>query len=213
VPIKEQSQRVPGKNFRKINGISLYKNLLYKLNNIKVFVDTDSQVIIDEIKKDKKLKNIIPYKRKEIFLGHEVSVCDLIENFIKEKNIENKSICQLHVTSPFIETSTLMSAYNKINEGFDSVVSCNSYQNRLWRKEKYGYCPVNHNPLKLEQTQDLSVYYEENSLFYIFNSDLFLKTKSRVGLNPYFFINNFPENIDIDTEDDWRLVEAIAQSQ
>jgi len=63
--------------------------------------------------------------------------------------------------------------------------------------------------MKLEQTQDLPVYYEENSLFYIFNSDYFLKTNARVGINPYFYVNNYPENIDIDTEDDWKLVESL----
>ena len=95
----------------------------------------------------------------------------------------------------------------------DSVVACNKYQNRLWRKEKYGYAPINHNPLKLEQTQDLPVFYEENSLFYIFNTQYFLNTGSRVGLDPYFYICNYPENIDIDTEDDWKLVKSLVKEK
>ena len=92
---------------------------------------------------------------------------------------------------------------------YDSIAACNVYQNRLWRKESYGYIPVNHNPLKLEQTQDLSIFYEENSLFYMFNSDMFLKTNSRIGSNPYFWPCNYPENVDIDTENDWKLVETL----
>ena len=95
----------------------------------------------------------------------------------------------------------------------DSVVSCNKYQNRLWRKEKYGYAPINHNPLKLEQTQDLPIFYEENSLFYIFNTQYFLNTGSRVGLDPYFYVCNYPENIDIDTEDDWKLVKSLVKEK
>jgi len=142
-------------------------------------------------------------------IGHNVSVCDLIENFIVEQSISNNNICQVHVTSPFIEEKTLINAFNYFKKGYDSVVSCNLYQNRLWRKENYGYCPINHNPLKLEQTQDLPIYYEENSLFYMFNSLSFLKTKSRIGNNPYFYQCNFPENIDIDTEDDWNLAKSI----
>ncbi len=210
IPIKEESQRVPNKNFRKINGIELYKNLLYKLTNHKVFIDTDSNKIIDAVKNDKKLKNVCTYKRKQHLLGHEVSVCDLIENFIIEKSMHNKSICQIHVTSPFIKEKTLTTAFSKFKSGYDSIVSCNIYQNRLWRKEKYGYCPVNHNPIKLEQTQDLPKFYEENSLFYMFQADKFLKTKSRIGNNPYFYACNFPENIDIDTEDDWSIAKTIA---
>lgn len=210
IPIKEKSQRVPDKNFRKINGVELYKNLLYKICNHKVYIDTDSDLIIDNIRNDKYLKNVSVYKRKEQLRGHKVSVCDLIENFIIKKSMHNELICQVHVTSPFIKEKTLEDAFSKFSEGYDSIVSCNIYQNRLWRKEEYGYCPINHNPLRLEQTQDLPVYYEENSLFYMFQANNFLKTKSRIGNYPYFYACNFPENIDIDTEDDWNIVKTIS---
>ena len=209
IPIKEISQRVPNKNFRLINGVPLYKNCLYKLKEFDVFVDTDSDKIVNEIHSDKDLSHVKVYKRNKSLLGHEVSVCDLIGNFIKNFKLDNVNICQVHVTSPFIKTRTLKNAMKKLNEGYDSIVACNVYQNRLWRKESYGYCPVNHNPLKLEQTQDLPVFYEENSLFYIFNSNYFDKTMCRVGVNPYFYKCSYPENVDIDTEDDWGLVQSL----
>lgn len=208
IPIKHISQRVPGKNFRKIDNVSLYKRCLYKLKDFKVYVDTDSQQIINEIKEDKKLKHVTVYPRCDSLIGHETSVCDIIENFIDTYNIKNKTICQVHVTSPFLKTKTLLLAY-KMMDHYDSIVACNIYQNRLWRKEAYGYAPVNHNPLKLEQTQDLPIFYEENSLFYLFKSDDFKKTKLRVGINPHFYPCSFPENVDIDTEDDWQLVKNI----
>ena len=211
IPIKEVSQRVPRKNFRNLNGIPLYKRCLDKLSEFKVFVDTDSSEIIDAIKSDPKLSNVTPYLRNLDLLGHDVSVCDLIKDFIETRNIKEKNICQIHVTSPFLKTETLKSANKLIEAGYDSIVACNSYQNRLWRKEDYGYCPINHNPLKLEQTQDLPVYYEENSLFYIFKKDNFLKTNCRIGNHPYFYVANHPENIDIDTEDDWALVETLCR--
>ena len=209
VPIKEKSQRVPNKNFRLLNKETLYKRCLYKLRDFKVFVDTDSQRIIEEIKDDNKLKNVIAYKRDDHLCGHEVSVCDLIKNFVNSFCLKAEDICQVHVTSPFLKPETLKVAMEKIKEGYDSVVACNAYQNRLWRKEEYGFCPVNHNPLKLEQTQDLPMFYEENSLFYIFNSSYFLKTNCRTGVNPYFYKCSYPENVDIDTEDDWNLVKSL----
>jgi CMP-N-acetylneuraminic acid synthetase len=208
IPIKEKSQRVPGKNFRELQGESLYKRCLLKLSKFKVFVDTDSEKIISEIQSDPRLDHVTIYLRDPDLIGHETSVCKLIERFIDKHSILGEDICQVHVTSPFLKSETLESAMKMMKE-YDSVVSCNAYQNRLWRKEPYGYCPVNHNPMKLEQTQDLPVFYEENSLFYIFNSASFLKTLSRVGSNPYFYTCNFPENLDIDTEDDWSLVESL----
>ena len=96
----------------------------------------------------------------------------------------------------------LEKAYKKITK-YDSVVSCNVINSRLWRKEKYGYCPVNHNPLKMEQTQDLPKYYEENSAFYIFEPNVIKTFGTRIGQNAFFYEINEPYNIDIDTEEDW----------
>lgn len=208
IPIKEISQRVPQKNFRLIEDVMLYKRCLYKLINFKVYVDTDSERIIKEIKEDKNLKHVTVFKRRKNLIGHKTSVCDIIKDFIIRFNIIDQSVCQVHVTSPFLKSETLNKA-SKFLSDHDSVVSCNEYQNRLWRKESYGYVPINHNPLKLEQTQDLPVYYEENSLFYIFNSDYFLKTGCRVGIKPHFYVCNYPENVDIDTENDWKLVKSL----
>ena len=209
IPIKENSQRVPGKNFRPINGVPLYKHALYKLSDFEVYIDTDSREILDEVIADPRLQNVTAYKRNESLIGDEVSVCDLIDNFICEQEIQDEHICQLHVTSPFVTTEILKGAFDKLEEGYDSIVSCNEIQSRLWREETYGFTPINHNPIKLEQTQDLPIYYEENSIFYIFEVNQFCRTKMRIGFNPFFYTVNFPHNIDIDTEDDWELVKRM----
>jgi len=201
IPIKHNSQRVPRKNFRLFNGKPLYKHTLLKYTDEQVFVDTDSDEIFNSIKEDPKLSNVEVFKREKNLIGDTVSVCDLIKNFILKYNI-NKPIAQIHVTSPFLLASSVKTCYNMIGD-YDSVVSCNVYQTRFWRKENYGFCPVNHNPLKLEQTQDLPKFYEENSAFYIFEPKVLLQTGNRIGKNPFFSELSEPENIDIDTEKDW----------
>ena len=166
VPIKHSSQRVHGKNFRRFGKEPLFKHTLLKYKKHKVYVDTDSQTIIDLIDQDKRLKHVIVFNRAESLRGDKVSVCDLIKDFIKRFKV-SEPIAQIHVTSPFLKPQTLVNAYSFLGK-HDSVVSCNSYNSRFWRKEDYGYCPVNHNPTKMEQTQDLLVLFEENSAFYIF---------------------------------------------
>lgn len=201
IPIKEISERVPNKNFRTFsNEKKLWEWCIEKFSDFEIYLDTDSDEILDE---SCKYPNVTAYRRSEKLIGHDVSVCDLIEYCINRNNI-NGILCQIHVTSPFLNPSTVRNAISYM-EKYDSVVSCNEVQTRFWRKEGYGYCPVNHNPFKLENTQDLPKYYEENSAFYIFNTPTFKKSKSRIGLNPYFYTIDFPENLDIDNEDDWNL--------
>lgn len=210
IPIKKNSQRVKEKNFRNFLDEPLYKYTLLKLKDYEVFVDTDSKEILYEIKNDNRLSHVTGYMRSNNLIGDKISVCSLIENWIKKYGIEDM-VCQLHVTSPFLKIETLSKSFEKVEKDFDSVVACNKIQSRLWRMENYGLCPINHNPAKLEQTQDLPAVYEENSLFYIFNSENFLTTGNRIGSNPYFYECSFPENIDIDIEDDWDIALALSK--
>tara|TARA_R110001599_G_scaffold352666_2_gene588168 strand:+ start:2614 stop:3252 length:639 start_codon:yes stop_codon:yes gene_type:complete len=206
VPIKENSQRVSRKNFRLVDGVPLYKCVLRKLKSHKVFVSTDSEEIMRECNRDTSLSHIICYEREAELCGDKVSVCDILKDFILRFNI-SKPVVQMHVTSPLLSVNTLEKAYENMKK-YDSVVSCNTHQVRLWRKEIYGYCPINHNPNKLEQTQDLPVYYEENSSFYMFNPNVIF-SGNRIGNNPLFFPMKFPENIDIDVEEDWNIFMKI----
>jgi len=211
IPIKENSQRVPRKNFRILNGEPLYRHILLKYSDFEIYVDTDSEEIITEINKDTRLNNVKVYKRDSNLTGDNVSVCELIKDFIKKYNI-TEPIIQTHVTSPFLTPEILKKACFYIKE-YDSVVSCNKHNSRFWRKEEYGFCPVNHNPLKLEQTQDLPSLYEENSAFYIFKPEIVLNTGNRIGKNPYFYCLEEPYNIDIDTESDWKKALQIKENR
>ena len=204
VPIKQNSQRVPQKNFRIFKGEPLYKHSLLKYGDLEVHVDTDSDEIYESINSDSRLSNVNVFMRDEALMGDSISVCDLILNFITRYNVQDP-IAQVHVTSPFLNADIIKDAYKYMAE-HDSVVSCNTYNSRFWRKEKYGFCPINHNPLRLEQTQDLPVVYEENSAFYIFKPSVVLSTSSRIGQNPHFYSISKPYNMDIDTESDWEAV-------
>jgi CMP-N-acetylneuraminic acid synthetase len=205
IPIKKSSQRVRGKNFRKLpNGKPLWLHTVEKLNEFKVVIDTDSEKIKKETEA---MSNVNCYMRSDRLIGHDVSVCDLIEDFVKREKYKG-IITQIHVTSPFLSPKTIKNAIHYL-DSYDSVVSCTVLKERLWRKEKYGYCPVNHNPLKLEQTQDLPEILKENSCFYCFREETILRSKNRIGINPMFYNIQHPEDFDIDTEEDWKKLEEM----
>tara|TARA_Y100000389_G_scaffold192160_1_gene219325 strand:- start:1978 stop:2643 length:666 start_codon:yes stop_codon:yes gene_type:complete len=205
IPIKSNSQRVKNKNFRLFGEKTLWRHTIDKVSTkYKVHIDTDSEEIITECKG---LDNVTAYKRHSDLLGDTTSVIDLIKRFINHYQITDY-ICQIHVTSPFLLLDHLEIAEQKLEEGYDSVFAVNTIQQRLWRAESYGYCPINHNPMKLEQTQDLPKYYSENSYLYAFRPEV-LSRGNRIGDNPYLLEIEFPYNLDIDTESDWNIINEI----
>ena len=205
IPIKENSQRVPRKNFREFQGKPLWEHTIDKLKDFQVVVDTDSQEIIDACEsKDW----VTTHLRPENLRGDKVSVVDLITNYFKDFP-SDWWILQLHVTSPFLQVEMIKELQDKVTkEKIDSAFSVDVIQNRFWRDEKYGLVPINHNPMKLEQTQDLPPYYMENSCFYLFKRSV-LDYGTRIGKKPKTIKVEFPYNLDIDTEKDWELVKLL----
>jgi len=209
VPIKTNSTRVPNKNFRDFGGVPLYEHMLNKYANddIIIAINTDNESLIEKYHSMKVVgkAGVHSHRREGHLIGDDISVNLIIEDFVNKFCEDDDIIAQIHTTSPFLESKTLIDAIGMLetNSSIDSVVSANVIQSRLWREEGYGYCPVNHNPMRMEKTQDLPKLYEENSCFYVFTAKSFKNSGKRIGLKPYFWEVNFPENLDIDTENDW----------
>ena len=208
IPIKEVSQRVPGKNFRNFGGKPLYAYTLDKLKDYKVWIDTDSDELIDKL--PKLYNNVVVYRRKPALCGHDVSVNYLIRNWV-DYNLsgvkEDEILVQLHVTSPFLKPSTVLNAIHCMKqETQDSMASVSKIQQRLWRLDRTN-CPIaiNHDPNQLIQTQNLDSIYGENSLFYIFTKKSFNICNHRFSGKRGFYSVGYPEDMDIDTEDNWDL--------
>ena len=83
----------------------------------------------------------------------------------------------------------------------------NSVQARFYRADGSA---VNHEPANLIRTQDLEMWFEENSNLYIFSSDSFAQTGARIGRQPLLFPTPLLESVDIDGPDDWALATALS---
>jgi N-acylneuraminate cytidylyltransferase len=93
-------------------------------------------------------------------------------------------------------------------EEYDSLFGVTKHQFRLYAEDG---SPVNHDPGNLIRSQDLTPLYEDNSNLYIFSRDAFEKYGSRICGRAYMFEIPKIEAIDIDTEDDWCIAEAVAK--
>ncbi|MDA0315703.1 MAG: acylneuraminate cytidylyltransferase family protein, partial [Bacteroidetes bacterium] len=95
-------------------------------------------------------------------------------------------------------------------EGKDSLFTVNNYQTRFYRADGSA---VNHDPDVLLPTQELEIWYEENSNLYIFTKDSFKETNARIGKRPILFPTPTLESADIDNATQWRIAEIIALAE
>lgn len=204
IPIKHHSERVSFKNFRVFKGKPLWKHCVEKLNkDFQVWIDTDSPNILSEVGN---IPNVNIYQRPSHLVGDEISVVDLIHNFI-DINPTIDPICQVHVTSPFLQIEHIKHSFKLIDKGFDSVFGVTKTQKRFWGEEGL---PLNHDPKNLIPTQNLKVWYEENSYLYTFKPKVIIECSNRIGGHYHMMEMGFPYNLDIDTEDDWDLANNIS---
>ena len=208
IPIKARSERAPGKNLKKINGIPLYQFLLGKLKNCnfdEIYVDTDSIKIKNYCKK-KGYKIINRIKRLSKFNANGNDLLNYHVNKIKADYY-----FQLFVTSPLLSSKSINECIKilKTKKGIDSIFTMKSVYTWFWFKNK----PINYNPKILPRSQDaLPVIYETTGLYGI-KYYAVKKCKSRIGKKPYFYEVSDQEAVDIDNKKDLEYLKYIVNEK
>lgn len=209
VPIKEHSERVKDKNFRKFCGKPLYHHILETLERTyavdEVLVDTDSAIVMNEA--PNLFTKVKVVERPKELRGDYVDVNRIFEH---DLSVSNGDIyMQTHATNPLLRAETIAKALKVFVEdetGYDSLFSVNCRQSRFYHPDGK---PINHDPKNLVRTQDLQPVYEENSVLYIFTKQSFGLRKHRIGEKPMMFESPRLESIDIDDEFSFRLAELL----
>jgi len=208
VPMKGNSERVPNKNIRILNGKPVCHWILESISQSKyideVIINTDSPKIKEIVACFDFIKVI---DRPDHLLGDKVSIQPLIAHDIEYA--KNEIILQTHSTNPLLKTETIDSAietYFENKEEHDALFSVTPVQQRFYFKNRKA---VNHDPQHLIQTQLLEPLFHENSCIYIFSKDVNRKVKNRLGNNPFFFEMEHLEAADIDEWHDFLWVEFL----
>ena len=208
VPMKGNSERVPNKNIRLLNGKPVCHWILESISQSKyideVIINTDSPKIKEIVASFDFVKVI---DRPDYLLGDKVSIQPLIAHDIEYA--KHEIILQTHSTNPLLKTETIDSAiktYFENNEEHDALFSVTPVQQRFYFKNRKA---VNHDPQNLIQTQLLEPLFHENSCIYIFSKDVNRKVKNRLGNNPFFFEMDNLEAADIDEWHDFLWVEFL----
>jgi CMP-N-acetylneuraminic acid synthetase len=213
VPMRHNSERVPGKNYRDLGGKPLFHWIVDTLLSIsaidEVVIDTDSPTIISDV--EKAYPQVRVLLRPEHLRAGEIAMNDVLLNTAEQVNAD--ILLQTHSTNPFLSAATVESAikrfYAKEND-CDSVFGVTRLQARLWTGAGEA---VNHDPAILLRTQDLEPIYLENSCFYIFTPEILRERGNRIGAKPLLVETPPMEAIDIDEESDFQLAIAVAGMQ
>lgn len=211
IPLKGESQRVPGKNMRPFGGRPLFHTILATLESAErisgIYIDTDSEVIAESAES---FASVTVVKRKDHLLGHEVSVNWLIKDFL-EDHPDVAHLAQTHCTNPLLSAKTIDAAVSAYFESEDrtSLFTVTRIQARLY--DAAGSA-INHNPDELIPTQDLEPIYLENSNLYIFERNAFFEEDARITSKPMMWEMDPFEAVDIDEEHDFRMAEALHRS-
>ena len=135
IPIKSKSERIPGKNLKKINGIPFYQFLLRKIkkcNFDEVYIDTDNNSIKNYAIKNK-FKVIDRLKK---LATNSANGNDLLN--YHSKIIKSDLYFQLFVTSPLLSIKSINKCINELkkNKKMNSILTTKSVYTWFWFKKK-----------------------------------------------------------------------------
>ena len=218
------SKGFKNKNLKEMNGVPLvFYTLavihLYKENHsaddVTVAVNTDSQPLVDQVKNQSMLEDVLFVERKPELAGDKVAKVDVIKDTYRIVGDEADVIVDLDITSPMrrmVDIENILSAYQSesMYELVTSVVVArrSPYFNMVENKgNAYGkICNSSYTT-----RQDAPVSYELNASIYAYRptfldmdiEDTILDHKCGISVMPDYLV------LDIDSEEDFRMMEFL----
>lgn len=213
LPMKANSERVRGKNFKMLAGKPLFWWILEELLRVdaidKIIINTDARSTLQTCGLEDNPRICIR-DRKPQLCGDLVSMNRIIEDDLDA--VPADRYIMTHTTNPLIRAKTIEAALSNLAQSpeNDSLFTVNKVQARFYHADG---STVNHDPTNLIRTQDLEPWFEENSCLYVFSRESFTKTGARIGVSPILMETPPLESLDIDEPYDWEMVTALAEQR
>ncbi len=205
IPIKSNSKRVKGKNFKKIHNIPLYRIILNKVkksNFDEIYVDTDSKII----KKFCIKNNIFVINRIKKLSKDNANGNDLLN--YHEKKIKADFYFQIFITAPLLSIKSINKCISLLKKKKnDSIMTVNEIYSWFWFKNK----PINYQPKVLPRSQDAKPIIQETTGLYGITQKALVKYKCRIGKKPIFFKVPNHEALDLDNIEDFVTLKKYAK--
>lgn len=208
IPIKSNSERVPGKNFRVLNSKKLYEYIIEHsiVSDVfdDIFIDTNS----DEIKIFAENLGCKVIERREELARNTANGNDLL-NYHFESFPNYDYYFQLFATAPYLQPSSIKACVDALigSNIYDSCFTAVKHQGFFWLNNT----SINYRPCILPRSQDMLPVVEETTGLYGITAQSLQKYRCRIGAKPYIhFVSKF-EAVDINTEEDFKIAEQVGR--
>ena len=216
--IKEDSKRIPNKNFVAVNGHPLWWHLLSELEGLDVTVNTDSQKFIRQLE-ESNLKSIRVIQRHQKHIDWENDksidsspVEDMLFDFCKTLD-RSEIVVLTHITSPLLKKQTIVDAVDMLqnNQNSKSIHSVHKIQDFVWVKKENRTSPVNFETDRVQQTQDLSPIFVSKGAFFIAKAGDILDQRKRLPEPLLFFSLDHVQSVEIDNFEDLEFARLLKE--
>jgi len=221
IPARAGSKRLPNKNLKLLDN----KPLIMHSVDIARKIFNDNEICIST--NSTKIKAVVeksglhvPFLRPEELAQDTSSTEDVLMhalNWYNHNGYEPDIIILLQPTSPFRQLKDINNAIAKFSKGIDMVVSvkegkANPYFN-LYEENDSGFLKKSKKST-CNRSQDCPEVWEFNGSIYIINAAK-LKSKGFSNFDKIikYKIDNYIYSLDIDTEYDWLIANAIIQQK
>lgn len=208
IPIKQNSERVPGKNLKVLNGKKLYEYIIQHTIEADVFDDIYIDTNSDEIAAYAEANGCKVITRKPELAMNTANGNDLL-NYHAEIHPEYDYYFQLFATAPYLQPATISKCFYELvnSEVYDSTFTAIENHGFYWLNEN----PINYRPDVLPRSQDLVPVMEETTGLYGIKKESLLKYRCRIGRKPYICMVDKFEAVDINTETDFKMAEYVGR--
>ena len=208
IPIKANSERVPGKNLRVLNGKKLYQYICEHVKSANVFDDVFIDTNSSEIREYAQQMGFEVIERKPELAQNTANGNDLlVYHFTQYPDYDY--YFQLFATAPYLQPKSIEVCYNRLTAStdYDSCFTATENHSFYW----YAGTPVNYRPGILPRSQDMIPVVEETTGLYGISRESLDKYRCRIGRKPYIHVVSKFEAVDINTEEDLRIAEYVGK--
>ena len=216
IPARGGSKRIPGKNYKKFNGVPIIANTIKILKKSKLFdriiVSTDSKKIAFI---SKKFGAEVPFIRPK-FLSDDYSLSHSVVShaakFLIKEGYQFDYVCEVYAPNPFLKISDLKKGLKKIkSKKYDYVFSATRYLFPFFRSftfsQSKGIKMLFEKNLK-KRSQDLKEIICDAGQFYWGHKRVWIKEK-KITKNANLIMIPIWRYHDLDTLEDWKRAELF----